>query len=124
MAESYSWTGQLREWVNASPCHYAATTEEEAAHLERWKAHWLAEEGADGERQMRYEKMMRRNEEALRLEEEEERARLAAMPPSQQTLEEAALAVYQAAFGWAGPPPVFIDLTGGDDGKGKGKAVY
>ena len=111
--------------MNASPCHYAATTEEEAAHLERWKAHWLAEEGADGERQMRYEKMMRRNEEALRLE-EEEHARLAAMPPSQQTLEEAALAVYQAAFGWAGPPPVFIDLTGGDDddGKGKGKAVY
>ena len=46
------------------------------------------------------------------------------MPPPQQTPEEAALAAYQAAFGWAGPAPVFIDLTddGGVDGKGKGKA--
>ena len=34
------------------------------------------------------------------------------------------LAAYQAAFGWAGPAPVFIDLTGGDGDKGKGKAVY
>ncbi|XBJ12614.1 hypothetical protein VPH35_017105 [Triticum aestivum] len=57
-------------------------------------------------------------------EEEEERARLAAMPPPQQTPEEAALAAYQAAFGWAGPAPVFIDITddGGVNGKGKGKA--
>ena len=43
-------------------------------------------------------------------------------PPPQQTPEEAALAAYQAAFGWAGPAPVFIDLT--DDGgvKDKGKS--
>lgn len=76
---------------------------------------------------MRYEQMLRCDEEALRLEEEkEERACLAAMSPLQQTTEEAALAAYQAAFGWVGPPPIFIDLTGGDndDGKGKGKAVY
>ena len=49
------------------------------------------------------------------------------MPPPLQTPEEATLVAYQAAFGWAGPAPVFIDLTGGDgDGdvniKGKGKA--
>ena len=45
------------------------------------------------------------------------------MPPPQQTPEEAALAAYQAVFGWAGPAPVFIDLTddGGVDGKGKSK---
>lgn len=74
---------------------------------------------------MRYDAMLERDAEALRLEEEEEeRARLAAMPPPQQTPEEATLAAYQAAFGWAGPAPVFIDLTD-DDGvedKGKGKA--
>ena len=71
---------------------------------------------------MRYEPMPHRDVEAPRLE--EERARLAAMPPPQQTPEEAALAAYQAAFGWAGPAPVFIDLTdnGGVEGKGKGKA--
>ena len=52
---------------------------------------------------MRYDAMLERDAEALRLEEEEEeRARLAAMPPPQQTPEEAALAAYQAAFGWAG----------------------
>ena len=45
------------------------------------------------------------------------------MPLPQQMPEEAALAAYQAAFGRAGPPPVFIDLTGGDeDVKGKRKA--
>ena len=76
---------------------------------------------------MRYEAMLQHDAEALRLEEEEERARLAAMPPPQQTPEEAALAAYLAAFGWDGPAPVFIDLTGGDsngdvDVKGKGKA--
>ena len=75
---------------------------------------------------MRYEAMLQRDAEALRLEEEEEekRARLAAMPAPQQTPEEAALAAYQAAFGWAGPAPVFIDLTddGGVNGKGKSKA--
>ena len=54
--------------------------EEEAAHLERWKEHWLRQEQADGEEQMRYEAMLQRDAEALRLE-EEERARLAAMPP-------------------------------------------
>ena len=54
----------------------------------------------------KYEQMLRGDEEALRLE--EERARLAAMPLLQQTPEKAALAAYQAAFGWAGPPPVFI----------------
>jgi hypothetical protein len=44
------------------------------------------------------------------------------MPPPQQTPEEAALTAWQSAFGWAGPPPTFIDLTGNcDDGKGKGK---
>ncbi|EMS48142.1 Phosphoinositide phospholipase C 6 [Triticum urartu] len=49
------------------------------------------------------------------------------MPPPPQTPEEAALTAYQAAFGWAGLAPVFIDLTG-DDGDGdadikdKGKA--
>ena len=72
---------------------------------------------------MRYEAMLQRDAEALRLE-EEERVRLAVMPPPQQTPEEAALAAYQAAFGWDGPAPVFIDLTddGGVDGKGKSKA--
>ena len=122
--EAYSWTGQYREWVSAPPVHFAATPEEEAAHLERWKEHWLRQEQADGEEQMRYDAMLQRDAEALRLEEEEERARLAAMPPPQQTPEEAALAAYQAAFGWAGPAPVFIDLTddGGVDGKGKSKA--
>ena len=61
--------------------------------------------------------MLQHDAEALRLEEEEEeRARLAAMPPPQQTPEEAALAAYQAAFRWADPAPVFIDLIGdGDD---------
>ena len=44
------------------------------------------------------------------------------MPPPQQTPEEATMAAYQAAVGWAGTSPVFIDVTGGDnDGKGKGK---
>ena len=109
--------------MSAPSVHFAATLEEEAAHLERWKEHWLRQEQADGEEQMRYEAMLQRDAEALRLE-EEERARLAAMPPPQQTPEQAALAAYQAAFGWAGPAPVFIDLT--DDGdvedKGKGKA--
>ena len=38
-------------------------------------------EQADGEKQMRYDAMLQRDAEALRLEEEEERARLAAMPP-------------------------------------------
>ena len=75
---------------------------------------------------MRYEAMLQRDAEALRLEEdeEEERARLAVMSPPQQTPEEATLAAYQAAFGWAGPAPVFIDLTddGGVEGKGKSKA--
>ena len=103
-----------------------ATPEEEAAHLERWKEHWLRQEQADGEEQMRYDAMLQRDAEALRLEEKEERARLAAMPPPQQTPEEAALAAYQAVFRWAGPAPVFIDLTGNGGGsvdtKGKGKA--
>ena len=110
--------------MSAPPVHFAATPEEEAAHLERWKEHWLRQEQADGEEQMRYEAMLQRDAEALRLEEEEERVRLAAMPPPQQTSEEAALAAYQAAFGWAGPAPVFIDLTNDDgvDGKGKSKA--
>ena len=122
--EAYSWTGQYREWVSAPPVHFAATPEEEAAHLERWKEHWLRQEQADGEEQMRYEAMLQRDAEALRLEEEEEeRARLAAMPPPQQTPEEAALAAYQAAFGWAGPAPVFIDLTG-DDGDGKHGRIW
>ena len=73
---------------------------------------------------MRYDAMLQHDAEALRLEEEEEeeRARLAAMPPPQQTPEEAALAAYQAAFGWAGPAPVFIDLTDDGDVEGKGKA--
>ncbi|KAE8767020.1 hypothetical protein D1007_61671 [Hordeum vulgare] len=54
--------------------------EEDAAHLQRWKAHWLAEEGVDGERHMKYEKLLHRDAEALQLEEEEEeRACLAAM---------------------------------------------
>ena len=75
---------------------------------------------------MSYEAILQRDAEALRLEEEEEeeeRARLAAVPPPQQTPEEAILAAYQAAFGWAGPAPVFIDLTddGSVDGKGKSK---
>lgn len=100
--------------------------EEEVAHLERWKEHWLRQEQADSKEQMRYEAMLQHDAEALRLEkeEEEERARLAAMPPPQQTPEEAALTAYQAAFGWAGPAPVFIDLTenGSVDGKGKSKA--
>ena len=110
--------------MSAPPVHFAATPEEEEAHLERQKEHWLHQKQADGEEQMRYEAMLQRDAEALRLEEEEERARLAAMPLPQQTPEEAALAAYQAAFGWAGPTPVFIDLTddGGVDGKGKGKA--
>ena len=75
---------------------------------------------------MRQEQLLRREEEALRCEEEDERARLAAMPSPQQTPEEATLAAYEAAFSWAGSPPVFIDLTDGgdDDGKGKGKAIY
>ena len=74
---------------------------------------------------MCYDAMLQRDAEVLRLEEEEEeRAWLAAMPPPQQTPEEAALAAYQAAFGWAGPAPVFIDLIndGGVDDKGKSKA--
>ena len=34
-------------------------------------------------------------------------------------------AAYEAAFGWAGPPLTFINLTGDrDDDKGKGKLVY
>ena len=69
---------------------------------------------------MRYEQMLQRDAEALRLE-EEERARLAAMPPPQQMPEEAVLAAYQAAFRWAGPAPIFIDFTGGEgDGDVKG----
>ena len=68
--------------------------------------------------------MLQCDAEALRLKKEEERARRATMPPPQQTPEEAALAAYQAAFGWAGPAPVFIDLTGDGEveAKGDGKA--
>nr|XP_020157401.1 formin-like protein 20 [Aegilops tauschii subsp. strangulata] len=126
--EAYTWTGQYREWVSAPTVHYAAMPAQEAAHLERWKVHWLHQEEADGERQIRYEQMLQRDAEALRLEEEEEeRAWRAAMPPPQQSRKVAALAAYQAVFGWAGPAPVFIDLTGGDGGgdvddKGRGKA--
>ena len=111
--------------MSAAPIHFAATPTQEAAHLERWKAHWLRQEQADDEEQMRYEAMLQRDAVALRLmEKEEERARLAAMPPPHETPEEAALAAYQAAFGWAGPAPVFIDLTDDDgvEGKVKGKA--
>ena len=71
------------------------------------------------------EQQLHRDEDTLRLEEEEaEHARRDAMPAPQQTPEEAALAAYQTAFGWAGPASVFIDLTddGGVEGKGKGKA--
>ena len=39
-----------------------------------------------------------------------------------QTPEEAALAAYQAAFGWADPAPVFIDLTDNGDVYDKGKS--
>ncbi|KAE8795846.1 Phosphoinositide phospholipase C 6 [Hordeum vulgare] len=69
------------------------------------------------------EQHTRRDTEVLLLEEEEECARRDAMPAPEQTPEEAALRANQAAFGWAGPAPVFIDLSGGDgDVKGKGKA--
>ena len=92
--EAYTWTGQYREWVSVPLVHYAATPAQEATHLERWKAHWLTQEEADGERQMRCEQRLQRDAEALRFEEEEEeeeeRARLAAMPLPQQTPEEAA----------------------------------
>ncbi|KAE8806049.1 hypothetical protein D1007_17848 [Hordeum vulgare] len=37
--EAYTWTGQYREWVSAPPVHFDVTPEQEAAHLERWKAH-------------------------------------------------------------------------------------
>lgn len=65
--ESYSWTSELREWewVSVPPVYYVAAPEEEVAHLERWNAHWLAEERANGERQMLW----------AREEEQEERAR-------------------------------------------------
>ena len=72
--------GVVREWVSASAVYYNTTPEEEAAHLEEWRQHWLAKEEADALRQMQWEK----EEEALHLEEEEEeRARPAAMPPPQ-----------------------------------------
>ena len=60
---------------------------------------------------MRREQQLRREETLPHEEEEEERACLAAMPLPRQTPEEAVLAAYQTAFGWAGLPPVFIDLT-------------
>ena len=50
--EAYTWTDLYHKWVSVPRVHYAATPEEEAAHLERWKAHSLAQEDADGERQM------------------------------------------------------------------------
>ena len=56
--ESYTWTDTYREWVSTPPVHFAVTPEEEAAHLERWKEHWLRQEQADGEEQMRYEAML------------------------------------------------------------------
>ena len=68
--------------MSAPPIHFAATPEQEAAHLKSCQEHWLRQEQADGEQQMRYEVMLQRDAEALRLEEdEEERVRLAAMPP-------------------------------------------
>ena len=84
--------------MSAPPVHFAATPEEKAAHLERWKEHWLRQEQADGEEQMCYEAMLQRDAEALQLEEEEECARLAAMPPPQQTPEETACNALDAAI--------------------------
>jgi hypothetical protein len=66
--EPYSWASWVREWVSAPPVHFAATLEEVAAHLDRWKQHWLAKEQADDKRQMLW---AREEEEACREEEEE-----------------------------------------------------
>lgn len=88
--------------MSAPPVHYVATPEEAAVHLERWKAHLLAQKESDDERQMLWERQLRRDAEALRLE-EEERTRGAAMPSPQQTREEVVLAVYQGCLGgWPG----------------------
>ncbi|XBH71479.1 hypothetical protein VPH35_098927 [Triticum aestivum] len=57
----------------------------------------------------------REEEEERRQKEDEECAHHATLPPPQQ----ATLSAYQAASSWARPPPVFIDLTGGDDDKCK-----
>ena len=59
----------------------------------------VAEERADGERQMQWE------------HEEKECACRAAMPPPEQMPEEAAMAAWESAFPWAGPPPPFMDLA-------------
>ena len=79
-------------------------------YLEHWRQRRLADECADAEQCMQRERY-----------EEEERARVAALPPPQQKSEEAASTAYRAAFGWAGPPPVYIDFTCSDDDV-KGKA--
>ena len=98
-----------------TPIWLGATPVQEAMHLEHLRQRRLEDERANAEQRMQRE-----------WEEEEECAHVATLPPPQQTPEEAALAAYQAAFYWTGPPPVFIDLTGGDgdgdgDVKGKGK---
>lgn len=67
LEESYSWTGDLREWVSVRPVHYVASPVEEATHLEHWKAHRLAEEQANAKRQM----LWVREKEEPRCEEEE-----------------------------------------------------
>ena len=47
--------------------------------------------------------------------EEEEHARQAAMPPTEQTLEESTRVAWETVFSWAGPPPAFVDLTCNND---------
>lgn len=46
----------VREWLSTLAVWMHTTSEEEAQHLDIWKAHWLAEEQADAERQMRPER--------------------------------------------------------------------
>ena len=49
VAERYVWTGGLRKWVSAPAVCLGAMSAQEAAYLEHWRAHALAEERAEGE---------------------------------------------------------------------------
>ncbi|KAE8789158.1 Phosphoinositide phospholipase C 6 [Hordeum vulgare] len=125
--EAYIWTGQYREWVSPPPLAFtlprcrsrrpptsSAGKRIGSARSRPTARSRCATRPCSSATRSRSDSRRRRS------------ARLAAMPLPQQTPEEASLAAYQAAFGWTGPAPTFIDLTddgdGGADAKGKGKA--
>lgn len=104
--EVYQWTSQLREWVSAPPVWLGATPEQEVAYLQQWRARTLADERAEGARQMERECRLALEVEEEHLErEEEERARAATVQP---------------------PPPTAggTNYAGGTDGGGGGVCAW